>query len=290
MNPESPHERSGLGVQDIEDLTHRVDCHGASEAGTRRAKNEDDFLIHPLGDPSTRGTRPSFLFGVADGLGGAPAGEQASAMVLEEIRRRVTAHEADPSGASGPEEVLKEAALQGQQRISRELQKHPENEGMGSTLTVAWVQWPKVHLLHVGDSRCYVVRRSSLEQVTIDHTLAQRLHEMGVGDTETAQRSPWRNTLWNVVGGRDPSLDPQVLTFDLRWGDALLLATDGLTDPLPESEILKRVHEEHRAEDVCASLIRAALEHQGTDDRTVVYAQFGRASFWKRLREILIGS
>jgi protein phosphatase len=152
------------------------------------------------------------------------------------------------------------------------------------------VRWPNVHLLHVGDSRFYVVRRSTLEQLTVDHTLAQRLRDMGVGDSETARRSPWRNTLWNVVGGRDPALDPQVLSFELRWGDALLLATDGLTDPLPESEILHRVHEERRAEDVCASLIRAARDHGATDDMTVLYAQFGRASFWKRLREILMGS
>jgi protein phosphatase len=177
----------------------------------------------------------------------------------------------------------------GQKAIEAEIERNTEQSGMGTTLTAALILWPKAHVVHVGDSRCYVVRRSSLEQVTIDHTVAQKLSDSGLCDPDAHKPSRWRNVLWNVIGGRTSEVHPQVSTVDLRWGDALLLATDGLTDSLSQEDILHRVHEEQTAEAVCASLIQTARVRKGTDDMTVLYAQFGRSSFWKHLREIFLG-
>jgi serine/threonine protein phosphatase PrpC len=287
----------GIGLHPREDFNHLVDCHGASKVGSKRPVNQDDFLILPLLAPSVPGESseesatfqagPPLLFVVADGLGGAPAGERASSIAIREVRRTLT----DRAGVSrlgefegvDPGEILKEAVSRGQRAIEKDIERHFEETGMATTLTAALILWPKAHVVHVGDSRCYLVRRSSLEQVTIDHTVAQELSKYGPAP------SRWRNVLWNVIGGSSSEVHPQVKTLDLHWGDGLLLATDGLTDSLSDKDIFHRVREGRTAEAVCEDLIQAACKRHGTDDMTIIYAQFGRSSFWRQLREIFKG-
>jgi serine/threonine protein phosphatase PrpC len=300
---ESSEAWSGTGLHLREDFAHRVDCHGASMVGSKRRVNQDDYLIVPLLEASELGQcsdeksalryGPPLLFVVADGVGGAPAGERASSIAIRELHRALT----DRSGAfrlhgvegADPGALLKEAVSRGQQAIDAEIERREDQSGMGTTLTAALILWPKAHVVHVGDSRCYLLRRSSLEQVTTDHTVAQKLSDAGLYGLDDHQPGRWRNVLWNVIGGRTSEVLPQVSTLDLRWGDALLLATDGLTDSLSEEDLLRRVHEGQTAEAVCASLIQAARVRKGTDDMTVIYAQFGRSSFWRHLREIFLG-
>jgi serine/threonine protein phosphatase PrpC len=287
----------------LEDFAHRVDCHGASIIGSKRTVNQDDYLIVPLIAPAdsrrcceertAMRTGPPLLLMVADGVGGAPAGERASSIAIRAVHRALTdrsggflLHEAD---GVDPGELLKAVVSRGQKAIEAEIERNTEQSGMGTTLTAALILWPKAHVFHVGDSRCYVVRRSSMEQVTIDHTVAQMLSDSGLHDPDAHKPSRWRNVLWNVIGGRTSEVRPQVSTVDLRWGDALLLATDGLTDSLSQEDILHRVHEEQTAEAVCASLIQTARVRKGKDDMTVIYAQFGRSSIWRQLREIFLG-
>lgn len=291
------------GLHQREDFAHRVDCHGASMVGSKRTVNQDDYLITPLtaipdagqgsGEAAALRWGPPLLFVVADGVGGAPAGERASSIAIRAVHRALTDrtgvfHLQEPDGGQ-PEELLKEAVSRGQEAIEAETERNSDRSGMGTTLTAALILWPKAHVVHVGDSRCYLVRRSALEQVTVDHTIAQRLSDCGLHIQDAQRPGRWRNVLWNVVGGRTPEVHPQVSTMDLRWGDALLLATDGLTDSLSDEDILRRVHEGQSAEAVCAGLIQAARLRKGTDDMTVVYAQFGRSSFWRHLREIFLG-
>ena len=231
-------------------------------------------------------TGPPMLLVVADGVGGSPAGERASSIAVRELYATLT----DRAGVSrlhdleggDPEALLKDAVTRGQRAIEAEAERLFEQEGMGTTLTAALILWPKAHIVHVGDSRCYHVRRSSLHQVTTDHTMGQFAHS-------SARSSRWRNVLWNVVGGTNPEVHPQVTTLKLHYGDALLLATDGMTDSLPPDEVHHRLREGHSAEAVCANLIQAARKRKGSDDMTVVYAQFGRSSFWNQLREIFKG-
>lgn len=282
-----------------EDFAHRVDCHGASMVGSKRAVNQDDFLITPLTAAADAGREavlrwgPPLLFVVADGVGGAPAGERASSLAIRAVHRALTDRTGsfrlqDVDGIP-PGELLKEAVSRGQEAIQAEIERDSGRSGMGTTLTAALILWPKAHVVHVGDSRCYLVRRTSLEQLTVDHTIAQQLSDCGLQVQEARRPGRWRNVLWNVIGGRTSEVHPQVSSVDLRWGDALLLATDGLTDSLSDEDILRRVHEEQSAEAVCAGLIQAARLRKGTDDMTVVYAQFGRSSFWRQLREIFLG-
>ncbi len=293
LKPQNPAPVHGEGVQpgslhhDLEELARRIDCFGLSEKGSHRDRNEDDFLICPFLRPEGSGSRePAYLFAVADGLGGAPAGEQASSIALHALQEAARKLVEEPSAAD-PGEILKDAVLQGQREMEANLRRHPERTGMGTTLTAALVIWPKLHIVHVGDSRCYVAHRSTLEQITVDHTVGHQLAELGMKIPEAASR--WKNTLWNVVGGGTSDLKPQLQTLELRWGDAILLATDGLTDSLPDDELLRRVRHGASAESICKTLIEEAKAARGTDDMTIVYAQFGRTSFWKRLREILRG-
>lgn len=287
----------------LEDSAHRIDCHGASMVGSKRATNQDDYLIAPLftpggsarctEEPTAVWTAAPLLLVVADGVGGAPAGDRASSIAIREMHQALKYR----SGLTGfheaegvdPGAFLKEAVRRGQEAIEAEIERHDNQTGMGTTLTAALVLWPKAHVVHVGDSRCYLVRRSSLEQLTVDHTISQKLSDLGMHDSDAHKPSRWKNVLWNVIGGRTSEVHPQVTTIDLRWGDALLLATDGLTDSLSEEDILRRAQEGQTAEGVCASLIEAARIRKGTDDMTVVYAQFGRSSFWRRLREVFLG-
>ncbi|HLY10679.1 MAG TPA: protein phosphatase 2C domain-containing protein [Planctomycetota bacterium] len=296
--------REGWGQVDLrEDFAHRVDCHGVSLIGSKRTVNQDEYLITSLsapGEPRSSaqergGVRsgPPLLLVVADGIGGAPAGERASVLAVRALRdtlmsRFAAAPFQDPEGTD-PGTLLKEAVIEGQKAIDDEIERDSERDGMGTTLTAALILWPKAHLVHVGDSRCYLVRHSSVEQLTVDHTIVQRLPDAHPDLEMPEPPSRWRHILWNVIGGRSSELHPQVRTIDLQWGDALLLATDGLTGSLSDQEILHRVQAERSAEAVCTRLIQTAQARKGTDDMTVLCARFGRSSLWKHLREIFLG-
>ena len=108
---------------------------------------------------------------------------------------------------------------------------------MGTTLTLAYVLWPDLHIGHVGDSRCYRIRDSAAEQLTRDHTYAQQLVEAGILTAEQAAESRWGSALWNAIGGECEELRPDVIRETLESGDALVLCTDGLSGHVPPEEI-----------------------------------------------------
>jgi protein phosphatase len=263
-----------------ENLFRRIDCFAASETGAARPLNEDQYVLAPLTKPDAD---PAYLFAVADGLGGAPDGDRASLIASQALFRRMRRPWTDPR------EALKEGVLAAQREIELDVERHPERLGMGTTLTAALVLWPRVYVVHVGDSRCYALRRSRAERITVDHTIAERMAGIGVIRPDKVAGSRWKNVLSNVVGGRSPDVLPELFATTLRWGDALLLATDGVTDHLSDEMLLALSRERGTAEAVCRRLIRGAQERGGKDDMTVVYARFGRSPAWRRLRDILLG-
>ena len=265
-----------------EELFRQIECHATSETGTGRRTNEDQYLLAPL-TPSTSDADPAYLFAVADGLGGAPAGARASSIATRTLLRALREPWADPR------EALTSAVLRCQREIDAHTERHPERAGMATTLTAALVLWPKVVIVHVGDSRCYALRPSHADRVTGDQTIAERMARIGVIRPDQVASSRWKNVLANVIGGRSPDVSPELYTTTLRWGDALLLATDGVTDVVADDEILALARERGSAEAVCGRLIRAAEENGGKDDRTVVYARFGRSPAWRKLRDLLLG-
>jgi len=286
-----------------EDAVHSVESHGLTEIGSARERNEDDFLILPLplhsgSDPAPgagrRGGllhRTAFLLAVADGLGGAREGARASTIALCALRdaakESLAARDAPEGSETGLVGVLKRAVLLGHHEIEKEARRRPGQAGLGTTLTAALVAWPRVFVVHVGDTRCYVHRGSRLRRVTADHTLAQRLIDLGLVSPDRLPNPLGRNVLWNSLGGGASEPRPQLRAGRLQWGDGILLASDGLTDSLSDRELRRLVRAGGPAPEICRRLIEAAGAHGGRDDRTVVYARFRRRSWGERIRRTL---
>jgi serine/threonine protein phosphatase PrpC len=262
----------------VDDSPERpLDCHGVSVAGSAHSVNQDDYLLAPLG--TVRGA-PAFLFAVADGIGGGPAGDRASALAVETLREfvRKTVSQPELMRRIDPVEVLRKGVIRCHEEILADVEAHPELFGMGTTLTAALVLWPTVWVVHAGDSRCYRLRGQTLERLTLDHTLVQKFTDEGILNAETARRSKWRHALWNHLGKRSGPVDPEVVSADLRDGDALLLTTDGVTDPLLEAELTALAAEPGPARAVSTKIVRTAGEKGGRDDMTLIFARFARST------------
>jgi serine/threonine protein phosphatase PrpC len=254
-----------------------LDCHGLSVVGKGRRVNQDDYLLAPLQSPALKET-PAFLFAVADGIGGGPAGDRASSMAIQGLHEfvRKTTAEPDLMRTIDPGELLRKGVLRCNDLILADVEAHPELFGMGTTLTAALVLWPRVWVVNAGDSRCYRLRGSRLERLTFDHTLVQKMTDEGILTPETARRSRWRHALWNHLGKSNAPVDPQVVAKELRPDDALLLSTDGITDPLPDGEMQRLAGETGSARILSRRILEAAEERGGRDDMTLVFARFSR--------------
>lgn len=271
----------------------KIDSFGMTDRGKVRRRNEDQFLIADLSkslrlhqsslsiddDETLFGSSQGQLLMVADGIGGHAGGERASQLAIQAITTYVLNampwfFRMDPgSDAEYREELI--AALQScQQEIVAETAVHPEDAGMGTTLTMGYLIWPKMYVMHVGDSRCYLHRDAQLTQLTRDHTVKQRLIDAGINEEEEDSFAEmWANTLWNSLGA-DSDTTPDVFRVDLQLGDSLLFCTDGLTRHVSDEMLLERLAGSDAAEAVCRSLIREANEKGGSDNITLVVARF----------------
>lgn len=242
--------------------------YGLSQVGASRPLNEDHYALAAL--------RDACVFAVADGLGGAPDGDRASRMATRSLVRSMRGDWSDPEAA------LRDAVLRAQAEIEEEVERHPPRFGMGTTLTAALVIWPKVHVVHVGDSRCYALRGGRVERLTSDHTIAAQMD----GAVPKIMELRWKKVLTNVVGGRSSDVLPEITSATLKPGDGLLLTTDGVTDALTDDMLFALTRPRGTAEDVCRRVIAGAQDRGAKDDLTVVYARFGRPPAWRRLREL----
>jgi protein phosphatase len=145
---------------------------------------------------------------------------------------------------------------------------------MGTTLTFAYVLWPLLYLVHVGDSRGYLLRDGELLQLTHDHTLAQRLVDRGAVEPERSGKIPGGETLWNAVGAGPEKAEPQVHQHRLREGDVLLLCTDGLTRAMGDPEIHEILQGSQSSRETCQRLVKASNLAGGPDNVTVVVARY----------------
>jgi PPM family protein phosphatase len=223
----------------------------ASDTGKKRRRNEDSYVVAPP------------LFAVADGMGGAQAGEVASKLAAAALK------ETDLDGASGPEKVT--ALIQeANRRVYERAHSDPSTSGMGTTVTVALVDGREVTIGHVGDSRAYVVRDGELEQLTEDHSLVNELLKSGKLSREEAETHPQRSVITRAVG-TDPDVDVDAFTVAAGEGDVFLLCSDGLTDMVPDSDILDLV-ERHRddLDRATKALVSAANRGGGEDNITVI--------------------
>jgi len=274
----------------------KVDCHGLTDRGLTRERNEDQFFIADLtksmlveqtslsqADLAWRfGNSQGKLLVVADGMGGHGGGSLASSVAVDAVADYVLNilpwffgledHDDDLQNE------LKLAMERCQARVRAAARSDPAHPTMGTTLTMAYVLWPKLYVVHVGDSRCYLLRSGKLQQITRDHTVAQQYVEAGTLTPEEAQRSRWSSVLWNAVGGGSTELEPEVHKARLNDGDCLLLCTDGLTRHLTSDDIVRILTAHPTSSEATENLVRSANSAGGSDNVTVVVARFHKES------------
>ena len=223
----------------------------ASDTGRRRRRNEDNYVVAPP------------LFGVADGMGGAQAGEVASKLAASALEGGTTE---DLGGPARVEALIQEA----NRRIFDRASTDPTASGMGTTMTVALVEGMRVVIGHVGDSRAYLVRGDSMEQLTEDHSLVNELVKSGKLTEEEAHIHPQRSVITRAVG-TDPDVDVDAFTIEAEDGDVFLICSDGLTDMVGDVDILELVDRNRDdLEKAVRSLVQFANKEGGEDNITAV--------------------
>lgn len=152
--------------------------------------------------------------------------------------------------------------------------QHQEQRGMGTTFTMAIAVWPRLYVLHAGDSRCYLIRDDEVQQLTTDHTLARQMVEAGGLNPEDEANSKWSNVLWNVLGGRpDGELIAEVRRVILKPGDTIVLCSDGLHRYINFNTLASVFASSESSEEACKRLIGLANEAGGEDNITVIVSQ-----------------
>ncbi|HKI93001.1 MAG TPA: Stp1/IreP family PP2C-type Ser/Thr phosphatase, partial [Gaiellaceae bacterium] len=223
----------------------------ASDTGRKRRRNEDSYVVAPP------------LFAVADGMGGAQAGEVASKLAAAVL-------EAPADGALAGTERLAALIREANRRVFERSTVDPATSGMGTTMTVALAEGRVVAIGHVGDSRAYLLRGGRLEQLTEDHSLVNELLKTGKLSPEEAEVHPQRSVITRAVG-TDPEVDVDAFTVDAEDGDVFLLCSDGLTDMVEDEDILDLLA--RHADDLdraTRALIGAANRGGGEDNVTAV--------------------
>ena len=234
----------------------------------------DDASLQPKVRTHTIGERGS-LFMVADGMGGAAAGEIASAMATEVVIRQLRAEwltHPRPSAETFAT-ALKHAAAAANREINSYAATHPEYRGMGTTATIAGLLDDRLFLAQVGDSRAYLVREGVANQITKDQSLMQKLVEAGELTEEEAEHSERRNIILQALGP-ESTIKVDMTHQQIRRGDVLVLCSDGLSGQVSRDDISRVVREEPDLMAVCKRLIDMANEAGGPDNITVVAARF----------------
>jgi len=203
------------------------------------------------------------VFAVADGMGGHLAGEVASDLAIQAVRRMAERHD-------GPTiSVLREAVAEANARIAEHAGKHPECGGMGTTLSLMWRGVKYMYIAHVGDSRIYRLREGRLERITQDHSLVEELVRARVITPEEAKTHPRRNIITRALGVQGDST-PDLLAADVRPGDLWLLCTDGLSSMVDDEAIERTMCREVSLDEMADSLIGQALSAGGRDNVTLI--------------------
>ena len=224
---------------------------GLSDPGRRRRRNEDAYVVRPP------------LFAVADGMGGAQAGELASRIAVEALGEQ---------GSAPGEERVTTLIREANRRIFARSSEDASASGMGTTMTAALVEPDgTVTIGHVGDSRAYLLRAGRLEQLTEDHSLVAELVRTGRLSAEEAERHPQRSVITRALG-TDPDVDVDVVTVHAETGDLFLLCSDGLTSMVADEAILETVEDSRDdLEQAARGLIQKANRGGGEDNITVVF-------------------
>jgi serine/threonine protein phosphatase PrpC len=268
-------------------------CCGATDVGRKRENNQDAFLVGRLSksmvvganslsiQPQTRlfGDDCGWLMLVADGMGGHAGGERASSLAIQYLVERLlnNVHWFLHLNVEAEQEFvgdLKKLLCDTHHAIQSEGRKDIALSGMGTTLTMTYLVWPTLYVLHAGDSRCYLIRDGQAIRLTTDHTLARRMVESGGLRPEDESASRWSNVLWNVLGGKsEEQLKAEVRQVTLQHGDTLVLCSDGLHRYTTDDKIVDVLNNSESCKEACQMFIDLANARGGDDNITVIVAQ-----------------
>ena len=224
----------------------------ATHVGKVRYNNEDSLIVI---EPKT--------CVVADGMGGASAGEVASQMLIETVKNFLA-----KSPRPWNENILAQAILLANDKILNTARRHEEYHGMGTTATILSLDGGLAYSAHVGDSRIYLLRNNSFQQLTEDHSYVETLVRRGELTEEEARFHPMKNVLTQAVGAMS-NLQIDKARFSVERGDIFLLCTDGLTNMVDDASIFKILQ---TADNPADALIEAALDAGGRDNISVIVA------------------
>jgi serine/threonine protein phosphatase PrpC len=254
----------------------RIVSGGMTDLGRVRTNNEDCFRI----------VEPLNLFVLSDGMGGEAHGEVASELAVETIVKFCMDPQADAGGAllSNPEPSWSEktrrltsAVHLANKNIYEAAEAHPEQHGMGATLTAAWIDGSRLSIAHVGDSRAYLLRGGTLQQLTSDHSLVAEQVRRGILTAAEAEESEMQSVLLRALGAL-PEIEIDTEEHMLFARDILMLCCDGLTRMVTEPEIAGTLQAEPDPTRASEKLIALANERGGVDNITVIVVRVGSES------------
>ncbi len=261
----------------------KLSISGETSIGHVRSENEDSFIVAKYdqsGNITEFGERmlstincddTSVLIAVADGLGGHAGGAIASQAAIGSISTFVKQQIERGLLNDTPHcEILSEAVQACHREVSQLGLSQPGLEEMASTLTAGWIESDNLYVIHVGDSRAYLLRRGDLRQLTTDHTLANKIAQGLSDDADKEMYRRWSNILWNTIGGSKQSPDPEITVQELVPGDQILFCTDGLSNSLDERDIQRVMTELSTPTDQCQELVELANELGGRDNITAI--------------------
>lgn len=260
----------------------RVNVSGSTDVGQTRENNEDNFAVFDLeNDRPITGTNEELqvsnkgaLLIVSDGMGGANAGEVASAMATEiiiETIKQLASGDASELPADR-RSCLEDATLKAHRAILENSQLNTERVGMGATVTAMWIWDREAAVVQVGDSRLYRLENDNVSRITHDQSPVGRLLRSGHLTAEQARLHPQRNLLDQALGAGLENIDPDSYSFPLQEGQSYLLCTDGLSDALPDALIHQTYTEltTGQPSDICSRLIVDADTRYGQDNITAL--------------------
>jgi len=270
-----------------------VNSAGLTDTGKIRTENQDQFLVAEISrsmrvksgsiscEPDSRlfGSPLGHIFVVADGMGGHLGGSEASKFAVDFMANSILNNSAwlariEPSSEESFIAELRSMLENAHRAIEERAKTADGHNGMGTTLTLAYVAWPRLIIAHAGDTRCYLFRKDELHLLTRDHTVANEMLRKGQLPRDESERSHWSNVLVNALGAGAASVFPDIYKIDLKQYDSILLCSDGLNKHVSDNQISTVLSASKSPKNVCQELIKMAKQGGGSDNITVIYASF----------------
>jgi protein phosphatase len=238
--------------------------------GNYRENNEDAIEVKQFPDLT--------VCIVADGMGGQAAGEIASKRAIEVVPRELRKNLTQGSTHDQVKTVVRRAVVQANEEIMAMGALDRDLRNMGTTVVIAaWRKGPEMFIAGVGDSRAYLIRGDKIEQLTIDHSLAQALVENKTISPAEAREHRFRNVLWKYLGTKEVGEGPEVRVLPIQAGDRFLLCSDGLTGPVPDPQLLSFMQEHPDVQECADGLGQLALDQGSRDNVSCIVIEVAEA-------------